>query len=192
MVGVLWPDVGVSFCPLASRTSVSSFGNQSARRKLAEMKETLALARVARDDVRAAYAQSMQRLEAARTELETISRRGALARQINDEETVSVAERFAESRRATIGVLERKIAVQYDELAMTERTVTEMEAELRLMTGRGPAPDVTPMPGDGTDADSLGADSPADPADFRALDDAARAQTADERLAELKRRMGRS
>jgi hypothetical protein len=163
---------------------VSSFSNPSSRRQLAEMKQTLALARVARDDVRAAYAKSMQRLEAARAELATIVRRGELARQIDDTETVTVAERFAETQRATVSVLERKVAVQYDELSIAERTVTEMEAELKAVTGRGPAPDLTPDP-------TVAGASSVDSADFRGLDDAARAQTAEERLAELKRRMGR-
>ena len=152
------------------------------------MKHTLALARVSRDDVRAAYAASMQRLELARTELATILRRGDLARQIDDKETVAVAERFAETQRETIAVLERKVAVQHEELVLTERTVSEMETELRGVTGIGP------MPGAGGNADTdVGAYTPPiDASDYRPLDDAARAQSADARLAELKRRMGRS
>lgn len=149
------------------------------------MKQTLVLARVARDDVRAVYAASMQKLEGARTELATIVRRGDLARQIDDLETVAVAQRFADTQRATVGLLERKVAVQYEELSLAERTVTEMEAELKAVTGRGPAPDLTPDP-------SVAGAASVDSSDYRALDDAARAQTADERLAELKRRMGRS
>ena len=147
------------------------------------MKQTLALARIARDDVRAAYAASMQKLESARTELATIVRRGELARQIDDQETVTIAERFAESQRTTIAVFERKVAVQHEELVLTERQVSEMEAELRAATGIGPAPGTTPDPGD---------TSAVDPSDYRTLDDAARAQSADDRLAELKRRMGRA
>jgi hypothetical protein len=72
------PDVRKSPVSLAAHP-VSSFSNPSSRRQLAEMKQTLALARVARDDVRAAYATSMQKLEAARTELATIMRRGDLS-----------------------------------------------------------------------------------------------------------------
>ncbi len=147
------------------------------------MKHTLALARVARDDVRAAYAASVQKLELARTELSTILRRTELARQIDDQETVTVAERFAATQRETIAVFERKVAVQHEELVLTERTVADMEVELRAVTGIGPTPDAAPhnaTPGADVDA-----------ADYRPLDDAARAQSADERLAELKRRMGR-
>jgi hypothetical protein len=168
-------------------TLVSSFSNPSARRQLAEMKHTLALARVARDDVRSAYAQAMQKLDAARAELATIVRRGELARQIDDQETVAVAERFAETQRSTIALFERKVAVQHEELMLTERTVSDMEAELRSVTGIGPTPT-----GGAAETDAEPASSPADPLDYRPLDDAARAQTADDRLAELKRRMGRA
>ncbi len=150
------------------------------------MKHTLSLARVARDEVRAAYAASLTRLELARGELETILRRGELARQIDDLETVKVAERFAETQRSSIAVFERKVAVQHDELMLTERTVAEMETELRSATGIGPMPGATAEPPDGIDPSSV------HPSDYRGLDDAARAQSADERLAELKRRMGRT
>jgi hypothetical protein len=166
---------------------VSSFSNPSARRQLAEMKQTLALARIARDDVRAAYALSTQKLDAARSELATIVRRGDLARQIDDQETVAVADRFAETQRNTIALFERKVAVQHEELVLTERTVTDMEAELRAVTGVGPTPAGTAA----SEHAEPGAPG-VDPADYRPLDDAARAQTADDRLAELKRRMGRA
>lgn len=149
------------------------------------MKHTLTLARVAREDVRAAYALSTQKLEAARAELTTIIRRGELARQIDDQETVAVAERFAESQRNTVAIFERKVAVQHDELVLSERTVTGMEVELRAVTGIGPTP------ADHATSDATAAPD-VDPADYRPLDDAARTQSADERLAELKRRMGRT
>jgi hypothetical protein len=151
------------------------------------MKHTLSIARVARDEVRVAYAQSTQRLDAARTELATIQRRGELAQQINDQETVAVAARFTESQRSTIALLERKVAVQHDELALVERTVNEMEEELRSVTGIGPRSESA------ADRASDDDDEPrAEPAEYRNLDTAARAQIADERLAELKRKMGKS
>jgi hypothetical protein len=150
------------------------------------MKQTLAVARVSRDDVREAYAKSQQRLEAARTELATIERRALLAEQIQDQETVDVARRFAATQRETIALLERKLAVQHDELVLTERTVGDMEAELRTVTGGvGAASAAESRSGEDSAATAAGA------ADYRVLDDAARAQAADDRLAELKRRMGR-
>lgn len=155
------------------------------------MKQTLALARLARNDLREAAVRSAERLAAARGELATIERRGELARQIDDHETVAVAERFAETQRATIALLERKTAVSQDELALSEHTVSQMETELRGVTGIGPMPNVAGASGATPGAAPDGAPG-VDASDFRGLDDAARAQAADERLAELKRRMGRS
>jgi hypothetical protein len=48
------------------------------------------------------------------------------------------------------------------------------------------------MPSGATPADGTATGAPVDASDYRPLDDAARAQSADERLAELKRRMGRA
>jgi hypothetical protein len=168
-----------------------AFSDSSSRRKLAEMKQTLAMARVSRDEIRAAHAQSSKQLTAAEAELATILRRSAMAAQINDTETVGVAARFAESQRSTIALLQRKVALQQDELALAERTVTEMEADLKAVTGIGPAP------GRSTAADATGSTTrdddaaTADQSDYRELDAATRAQQADQRLAELKRKMGR-
>jgi hypothetical protein len=189
-VGVLWRELIVSSFTFSPTAPVSSFSDSSSRRKVSEMKHTLALARVARDDVRAAYAASTQKLDAARTELATILRRSDLARQIDDQETVKVAERFADTQRSTIALLERKVAVQHDELVLTERTVSEMEADLRAVTGIGPRDDAD-APRRDADA-SASTDPRPDAADYRPLGDAARAQNADERLAELKRRMGKA
>jgi hypothetical protein len=175
-----------TFLPTAP---VSSFSDSSSRRKLSEMKHTLALARVARDEVRAAYAASTQKLEAARLELATIVRRGELARQISDLETVAVAERFAATQQSTIALLERKVAVHHDELVLTERAVSEMEADLRAVTGVGPRDDAG---GARDPAASTSGEPRANATDYQPLDDAARAQNADARLAELKRRMGKA
>ncbi|MCC7053749.1 MAG: hypothetical protein IT355_10815 [Gemmatimonadaceae bacterium] len=172
--------------PFPSAPVSSSFGNPSSRRQLAEMKQTLAVARLARDDVRKACATSRERLAAARTELATILRRSDLARQIDDTETVAVAERFAETQRSTVSLLERKLGVQEEELSLAEQTVSAMEAELRGVTGIGPAPSAP-----GSEAPGAPAPDRADASEYRGLDDAARAQAADERLAELKRKMGR-
>lgn len=152
------------------------------------MKQTLAMARIARDDVRKACATSRERLEAARAELATILRRGELARQIDDAETVAVAARFAETQRSTVALLERKLGVQEDELALAEQSVSQMEQELRGVTGIGPAPSAAGAAAGTPDADGT---PRADAADYAGLDAAARAQAADDRLAELKRRMGR-
>jgi hypothetical protein len=182
---VLWRCQPSNAFHLAS-VIVSSSGPSSSRRQLAEMKQTLALARIARNDLREAAARSATRLAAALSELATIERRGEMARQIDDQETVDVAVRYAQTQRATIALLERKIAVEQDELALSEQTVAQMETELRNVTGIGPSVDGASA------ATGSAEDGGVDPSDFRPLDSAAKARAADERLAELKRRMGRS
>lgn len=167
------------------------------------MKQALAAARLARDDAWAAVALTEQRLGAARAELATITRRRALADGIGDTETVAVADRFARAQEDTIALLERKLAVQRDEAAFEGRTVDEMESELRLATGR---PGVAPSDGapsasaDLPPRDDVASGSPHDdPATHREVDERAfgvldherRAREASERLAALKRRMGR-
>jgi hypothetical protein len=156
------------------------------RWKLAQMKQTLAMARVSRDESRRAHAKGRQALEAAERELATIERRGALAAQINDLETVAVAERFAASTREQIARLLRKEAVLLEELIAAERTLSDMESEWRAATGRT-APTGTAAPETPLDEGPT-----PDPADYRALDDAARAAAAEAKLEELKRKMGRT
>ena len=58
-------------------------------------------------------------------------RRGRLAADLPDRETVTLAERYAARHRERVGVLERKLAVQRDELLLAEREVAEMMAEYR-------------------------------------------------------------
>ena len=161
----------------------------SDRRRTAEMQQTLALARVARDESRAAHAKARRALELAEQELATIERRGMLAARINDQETVAVAERFAATQREQVARLLRKEAVLLEEVIAAERTVAGMEEELRAVTGRAGAPRPEAS-GWAPEAAADAADT-VDPAAYRALDEAAREAAADARLAELKRRMGK-
>jgi hypothetical protein len=59
-------------------------------------------------------------------------RRGRLASEVPDAETMSLAERFAARHRERVGVLERKLIVQRDELMLAEREVAEMLNEYRM------------------------------------------------------------
>jgi hypothetical protein len=155
---------------------------------LAQMRETLVQARVGLAEMRQGVEETRIALVAKERELETVRRRKAQAVAINDAETVRVAERYEEELASRIEVMSRKLAVQGDELALGEREVGEMTAELRKAIGGVP-----PVPG-------VAADPLAD-ADSAALDElsslersrarAARDAHADERLAELKRRMGK-
>jgi hypothetical protein len=155
---------------------------------LAQMRETLVQARVGLAEMRQGVEETRIALAAKERELETVRRRKAQAAAIEDAETVRVAERYEQELVSRIEVMTRKLGVQGDELALGEREVSEMTAELRKAIGAVP-----PVPG-------VAADPLAD-ADSAALDElsslersrarAARDAHADERLAELKRRMGK-
>ena len=66
-----------------------------------------------------------------RRRLEDAERRGRLAAEVPDAETVALAERYVQRHRERVGVLERKLTVQRDELVMAEREVSEMFQEFR-------------------------------------------------------------
>ncbi len=76
--------------------------------------------------MRDALARTEQELDAERTRHADAVRRRDLAAGISDQETVEVAERFAARHQARSEMLERKLAVQRDELALAERELDEL------------------------------------------------------------------
>lgn len=76
--------------------------------------------------MRDALVRTEQELDAERTRHADAVRRRDLAAGIGDQETVDVAERFAARHHARSEMLERKLAVQRDELALAERELEEM------------------------------------------------------------------
>jgi hypothetical protein len=146
------------------------------------------------DDLRKSVDAARARTAAAREELETIRRRKGLAAQINDAETVAVAERFETLQAERVVVLERKQDAQERELALAEREVSEMSADFRRAVagvGSGSAVGDRHERAAQAEVDSLvGGGDEAD-AQRRADDRARRTADADARLAELKRRMGK-
>jgi hypothetical protein len=155
---------------------------------LGQMRETLVQARVGLAEMRQGVEESRLALVAKRRELETVRRRKTQAEAISDAETVRVAERYETELASRIDVLARKLGVQEEELALGEREVGEMTAELRkAIGGVGPVPTeaIDPL----ADADSAALDELS--ALERSRKRAARDANADERLAELKRRMGK-
>ncbi|GJG88164.1 hypothetical protein tb265_33450 [Gemmatimonadetes bacterium T265] len=146
------------------------------RAAVAAMRDALVAARVGVDDLRRGLDEVRGRVDAARTELETTRRRGRLAADVHDAETVAVAERFAASQAERVGVLEAKVDVQTRELALAERELTQMTAEYRRLAATGQM-DASPG-GEAGAMDARDAEAPtrADP---------------DALLAALKRRMGK-
>jgi len=164
------------------------------RAGLARMKQTLVTARMGLDDLRGGVALTRQRLDAERRELETMRRRKGYAAGISDSETVALAEKYEAHHAERVEVLTRKLDAQEAELAIAERDVAQMTAELKqAMLGVPGTPSID-------DAAAAEADAVLDDSSniARDLDAMGRARArsereadAEQRLAELKRRMGK-
>ena len=158
------------------------------------MKETLVQARLGVDDLRTGLEASRKRLSAEERELETVKRRKTLAEGINDRETADIAAKYEEMHAKRVEVARQKLAAQEAELALAEKDVGEMTAQLRaVMSGadgaHGPSAAIDPgmEPGE--------PDAPDLRSEIDALGRARAAQDreaeAARRLDELKRRMGK-
>ena len=165
------------------------------RAVLTRMKQTLVQARMGLDDLRGGAAVTRQRLDVETRELETMKRRKTAAAAINDAETVALSEKYEVLHAERAEVLRKKLEAQEAELGMVEREVGEMTAELKTaMLGVGGASsaiaddaraeaDAVLDEGKGV-ADEIDAISRADRR-------SARESEAEQKLAELKRRMGK-
>jgi hypothetical protein len=94
------------------------------------MREALIEAGAAVREMREGLGRAERELAAERQRVADAERRGRLAAEIQDGETVDVAQRFAAKHRERVGVLERQLAAQRDELALAERDRAEMMADL--------------------------------------------------------------
>jgi hypothetical protein len=95
------------------------------------MGEAVVEAKVAVQEMREALVRTEGELTLERQRLADAERRGRLAGEIQDQETVAVAERFAAKHRERVGVLERKLAAQREEVALAGRDLVEMQGQLR-------------------------------------------------------------
>jgi hypothetical protein len=101
------------------------------RAYMAGLREALLEAKVGVATMRSALTVTEEELLAERRRLADAERRGRLAAEIPDSETVVLAERFAMRHRDRVAVLERKLIVQRDELALAQREIEEMLAQYR-------------------------------------------------------------
>jgi hypothetical protein len=192
----MFDDVRQAFRDLLRGTPPSG----DARRSIvAQMRETLVQARMGLDDLRKGVEETQARLKRERTELETVRRRKELAQGINDAETIAIAERYEKQHTERVSLLERKLETQEAELAMVEREVGEMNAEFKLAAAGGtPGVSAGSSPSAG-EAEQAVNDAMGENAGLRdEIDGLARARRranaeteADEKLAALKRRMGK-
>lgn len=103
-----------------------------------QMREAVVDAKVAVEEMRSALGRTEAELAAERQRLADAERRGRLAAEIQDQETVQVAERFTAKHRERAGVLERKLAAQREELALAERDLVDMQEQLQSADRGGP------------------------------------------------------
>lgn len=157
----------------------------------ARMKDTLIQARLGLDDMRSALDRARKQLTLEERELQTIRRRKQLAEGISDKETVDLAVKYEQMHAERVEVMRRKVEAQEAELALAEREVGSMSAELRQVITGAPMPNVPPP----TDADLGLAEDPTLRDEIDSLGRARARQDrdaeADRRLEELKRRMGK-
>jgi hypothetical protein len=180
---------------------VNGAGSPEERRAaVGRMKETLVQARLGIEDLRGGVAQTRARLAAEREALTTVRRRRVLAEGIGDRETVAVAERYERHHAERLQALEHKLAAQEEEVAVAEREVAEMTAELRAAVhARAAGGAATGRPAAAAAAEAEVAEALGEDAAVRdELDALARGRrraerdaAAEERLAALKRRMGK-
>ncbi len=162
-----------------------------AREQAGLLREALLEARVGITTMRDALAAAERELAAERKHLDDAVRRGRLAAEVPDPETVALAERFAARHRERVAVLERKVVVQREELELAQREVREMAEEYRrAAAGRSPAASIDAAWRDleaaGATRPTLEEDRLAAEADRRRMEEAVEAQ-----LAYLKKKMGK-
>jgi hypothetical protein len=107
------------------------------RQRAALLHSAVVEAKVAVSAMQDALSATERTLAAERKQLEDAERRGRLAAQIPDPETVQVAEQFAARHRERVAVLEKKLVAQQEELALTRRDVDQMTAELKQSRSSG-------------------------------------------------------
>lgn len=154
----------------------------------AMMRDAVVEAKVAVREMREQLEGTRRRLAAEREELETVRRRGRLAAQIEDAQTVEVARDYERRHAERVDVLERKLAAQEAELTLAEREVEDMTRELKARAAGVPN---GPAVGSGDEAETGEAPLEPDAGLGASIDRAAREARAAEMLAELKRRMGK-
>ena len=130
-----------------------------------------------------ALAASARELAVEQQHLTDAERRGKLAAEIHDTETAELAEIWTAKHRERVALLERKQAVQQDELAYADRQLEEMSNQYRQAKAGVP-------PGTTTGSTAL-PDDPALDREGGRLDRQAQAARVQQQLADLKKKLGK-
>jgi hypothetical protein len=158
------------------------------REYAAAMRDALIEAKVGLTRMVEAIEITEREIAVERKHLDDAERRARLAATVSDQETVTVAERFAGRHRDRILILERKLVVQRDELVMAQREIDEMAAEMRK-SGRDSSESVRMA---WRDLEAAGAARPDDDAQANVEAEKRRLEQAIEaQLAYLKKKLGK-
>ena len=152
------------------------------------MREAVVDAKVAVAEVQEAITRTEREIVTERQRLADAERRGRLAAEIQDQETVTVAERFAAKHRERLGVLEHKLAAQREELALAHRELDDMQAQLKAAATAQPSSEQAWRDIEEAGGARAGTDL-RDELLKSDLDRAAREATAARQLEELKKKM---
>ena len=155
----------------------------STRDEAAGLRAALVEFKVAIGQLREDLARSERELEVARREANDYARRGEQAAAISDQETVRVAETYTAKARERVDLLERKVIVQRDELAIAQR---EYDATMQRFqaAARG-----VPLRDSGGTGDPSGTGQPGG-IDSAVLDQRAKEAAVEAQLAHLKKKLG--
>ena len=123
----------------AFRAALDAASTPDLRSLARQMREAVVDAKVAVAEVQEAVVRTEREIALERQRLADAERRGRLAGEIQDAETVAVAGRFSAKHRERLGVLERKLANQREELALAQRELDDMQAQLKTAERDRPA-----------------------------------------------------
>lgn len=166
-----------------------------ARASAAMLQQAVIEARVSLSQMKDGIVATERELALERKQLEDAERRGRMALEIADQETADLAARYTTRHRERTLILERKLVVQREELVLAERDVAEWTAQLRAAK-QGLASGAASVGAAWRDVESAGGTRPE--TDLAGdllksnLDRAAHEAAAEEQLAHLKRKLGKT
>jgi hypothetical protein len=166
-----------------------------ARASAAMLQQAVIEARVSLSQMKDGIVATERELALERKQLEDAERRGRMALEIADQETADLAVRYTTRHRERTLILERKLVVQREELVLAERDVAEWTAQLRAAK-QGLASGAASVGAAWRDVESAGGTRPE--TDLAGdllksnLDRAAHEAAAEEQLAHLKRKLGKT
>ncbi len=170
---------------------------EDSRGLYSKMREAVIDARASIEAMREGVQQTERRLAHERTQLEDASRRRRLAAEIDDQETVEVADQFVAKHEERVRVLEEKLTAQSKELQLAEREYDDMKSQLKSAERDRVTGDAArSVESAWRNVEAAGGARPETDVDDSLLksrmDRQAREDVAEDQLRELKKRMGKS